>query len=391
MLWLLIITVAVRLPTMFGVKRTGWDERAYVVFAQTLDQGGVSGIRQWMHDYPTNESLQKSPLLLRIGFIVPAMLTCKILGGFNPDNLAWLSFGCGVALVLLGAQFAENLSGRKLSILCGILLITSPLAAGLARRAMQDTFAALVFLACLYFFDQCWRRRSVLAHVSLGICLCLALLTKESALLLYPMMAIAATYYYRAIKLRPSRWLVLPLVAAPLIYLLIEIGICGGIGNFIETYRIYASLQQTLDYTVHYEKGPWFRYLLDFLAIAPLVFIVAIIGFFAPSEEPVRHGRNLALIYFAGGVLLFGQMPIVNVRLVLFVDMFLRLGAAVAIAHFATQWNEKLAQRILYFAVGLLVLTDAWQFYQVFVMGNVYSPTTFLLLRAEGFYDIHPQ
>jgi hypothetical protein len=37
MLWLLIITVAVRLPTMFGVKRTGWDERAYVVFAQTLD------------------------------------------------------------------------------------------------------------------------------------------------------------------------------------------------------------------------------------------------------------------------------------------------------------------------------------------------------------------
>jgi hypothetical protein len=24
-------------------------------------------------------------------------------------------------------------------------------------------------------------------------------------------------------------------------------------------------------------------------------------------------------------------------------------------------------------------------------MGNVYSPTTFLLLRAEGFYDIHPQ
>src|SRR6266480_5811713 len=265
MILLLVITVAVRLPTMFGVKRTGWDERAYVVFAQTLDKAGVSGIRQWMHDYPTNESLQKSPLLLRVGFIVSAMLTCKILGGFTVDNLAWLSFGCGIGLVLLGARFAENLAGRKMSILCGILLITSPLAAGLSRRAMQDTFAALVFLACLYFFDQCWRRRSVLAHVSLGICLCLALLTKESALVLYPMMAIAAAYYYRAMKLRPSPWLVLPLVTAPLIYLLIEIGICGGIGNFIGTYRTYASLQQTLEYTVHYEKGPWFRYLLDFL------------------------------------------------------------------------------------------------------------------------------
>src|SRR5438270_5362370 len=391
MLCLLIITVAVRLPTMFGVKRTGWDERAYVVFAQTLDKGGVSGIRQWMHDYPTNESLQKSPLLLRVGFIVPAMLTCKILGGFNADNLAWLSFVCGVALVLLGAQFAENLAGRKLSILCGILLITSPLAAGLSRRAMQDTFAALVFLACLYFFDQCWRRRSVLAHVSLGLCLCVALLTKESALLLYPMMAIAAAYYYRAMKLRWSWWLVLPLAAAPLIYLLVEIGICGGIGNFIGTYRTYASLQQTLDYTIHYEKGPWFRYLLDFLAIAPVIFVAAIIGFFARSDESIRHGRNLALIYFAGGILIFGQMPIVNVRLVLFIDMFLRLGAAAAITYFATQSGEKWSRRVFYLAIALLVVIDAWQLYQIFVIGNVYSPTTFLLLRAEGFYDIHPQ
>ncbi|HEV2046506.1 MAG TPA: glycosyltransferase family 39 protein [Chthoniobacterales bacterium] len=390
MLWLLIITVAVRLPTMFGVKRTGWDERAYVVFAQTLDKGGVSGIRQWMHDYPTTESLQKSPLLLRVGFIVPAMLTCKILGGFNVDNLAWLSFVCGVALVLVGAQFAENLAGRKVSILCGILLMTSPLAAGLSRRAMQDTFAALVFLTCLYFFDKCWRRRGLLAHASLGICLCLALLTKESALLLYPMMAIAAAYYYRAMKLRPSPWLLLPLVTAPLIYLLIEIGICGGIGNFIGTYRTYVSLQQTLDYTVHYEKGPWFRYLLDFLAIAPVVFIAAIIGFFARSDESILHGRNLSLIYFAGGILLFGQMPIVNVRLVLFIDMFLRLGAAAAIAYFAAQSGEKWSQRVFYLAIALLVVTDAWQFYQIFVIGNVYSPTTFLLLRAEGFYDIQP-
>ena len=391
LLWLLIITVVVRLPTMFGVKRTGWDERAYVVFAQTLDKNGIAGIRRWMHDYPTDKSLQQSPLFLRVGFIVPAMLTCKILGGFNPDNLAWLSFTCGVALVLVGAQFAENLAGRKVAILCGILLITSPLAAGLSRRAMQDTFAALVFLVCLYLFDQCWRRRGVLPQVWLGVCLCLALLTKESALLLYPMMAIAAAYYYAGMKLRPSPWLLLPFVTAPLVYLLIEIGICGGIDNSIGTYRTYASLQQTLDYTVHYEKGPMFRYLLDFLAIAPAIFITAIIGFSARSEEPIRHGRNLALIYFAGGVLLFGQMPILNVRLVLFLDTFLRLGAAVAISYLVAQFGEKWTRRVFYLAIAFLIAADAWQFYQIFVVGNVYSPTTFLLLRSEGFFDVHPQ
>jgi 4-amino-4-deoxy-L-arabinose transferase-like glycosyltransferase len=388
LLVLLLITVAVRLPIMFGVNRTGWDERAYAVFAQTLDERGISGIRQWMHDYKTNESLQKSPLFLRVGFIVPAMVACKILGGFTPDNVAWLSFVSGVALVVLGAHFAEKLAGHKLAMLCGILLIASPLAAGLSRRGTQDVFTALVFVACLYFFHKSWSPRGLLAPIALGACLCLALLTKESALLLYPMMAVAAAYYYRAMALRLSRWAFVALVAAPLIYLLIEIAICGDVTGFVDTYRTYASLQQTLDYTVHYEKGPWFHYLLDLLAIAPIAFVGAVAGLSVPlTDEPARHGRNLALIYLAGGILLFGQLPILNVRLVLFLDSFLRLGSAIGVAYVAGRFDLKWARRITLLALGLILISDSFQFYQIFVSGNVYSPTTFLILRAEGFYD----
>jgi 4-amino-4-deoxy-L-arabinose transferase-like glycosyltransferase len=315
-------------------------------------------------------------------------LTCKLLGGFNADNLAWLSFVCGVAFVILGARFAENLAGRAMSILCGILLITSPLGAGLSRRAMQDSFAALVILACLYFFDQCWRRRSVVDLIALGVAIFVALLTKESAVLLYPMIAIAAAYYFRVMKLRSSPWLFAPLVIAPLAYMLIEVAICGSIRNYIDIYRTYVSLQEKLGYTVHYEKGPWFRYLLDFFAIAPVAFIFAVIGFAVPSDDSVRHGRNLALIYIATTILFFGQMPIVNVRLALFVDMFLRLGAALAISYLAEQFGTKWSRRVLYLALGTVILFDAAQFYEVFVLGNVYSPTTFLILRAEGFYDV---
>src|SRR2546428_13462972 len=114
LLWLLIITVVVRLPTMFGVKRTGWDERAYVVFAQTLDKNGIAGIRRWMHDYPTDKSLQQSPLFLRVVFIVPAMLTCKIFGGFNPHNLPGLSFTCVAPPAFVGPQFPGILAALKL-------------------------------------------------------------------------------------------------------------------------------------------------------------------------------------------------------------------------------------------------------------------------------------
>lgn len=388
LLLLLLITVAVRLPIMFGVKRTGWDERAYAVFAQTLDERGITGIRQWMRDYKTNESLQKSPLFLRVGFIVPAMIACKTLGGFNADNVAWLSFVSGVALVVLGAHFAEKLAGNKLAMLCGILLITSPLAAGLSRRGTQDVFTAVVFLACLYFFHKSWQPRGLLTPVALGVCLCIALLTKESALLLYPMMALASAYYYRVMDLRLSGWALIGLVAAPLTYLLIEIAICGDLASFIGTYRTYASLQQTLDYTVHYEKGPWFHYLLDLLAIAPLAFVGAVAGLSVPqTDEPARHGRNLALIYLAGGILLFGQVPILNVRLVLFLDTFLRLGSAIGVAWSAGRFAARWARGVTVVVLGLILISDSFQFYQIFVRGNVYSPTTFLLLRAEGFYD----
>jgi VanZ family protein len=139
----------------------------------------------------------------------------------------------------------------------------------------------------------------------------------------------------------------------------------------IATYKTYAALQGTLDYTIHYEKGPWFRYLLDFLAIAPLVFIGAVTGLSAPaSSDSTRQGRNLALIYFATGILLFGQLPIINVRLVLFLDVFLRLGATLAIAYLAAQFRGKWSISILYLTLGVLVAADAAQFYQIFVAAS---------------------
>ena len=385
---LLVITIAARLTTMFGVKRTGWDERAYVVFAEALSQHGIGSIRQWLHDYPGNENLQKSPPMLRVGFLVPATLTGKALGGFTPDHLAWLSFVSGVALVVLGAHFAGSLAGRDTSVWCGILLVSSPLATAISRRAGEDAYAALLMLASLYFFDRSWRRRSMVDLVLLGISLSLALLTKEASILLYPVMGLAAAYYFKGMRLRASPWLFAPFIAAPLLYLGIEIAICGSVDNFFQTYRTYASLQHTLGYTVHYEKGPWFRYLLDFFVIAPLVFIVAIVGFSHIASESIRHGRNLVLIYFASVVLFFGQMPVINVRLVLFADVFLRAAAALGVAYLAGKFAGQWSRRVLYGGIALLVLTDIFQFYQLFVLGNIYSPTTFLLLRAEGFYDV---
>jgi hypothetical protein len=49
----------------------------------------------------------------------------------------------------------------------------------------------------------------------------------------------------------------------------------------------------------------------------------------------------------------------------------------------ASQWSRRVGG-----GIAIIVMTDIFQFYQRFVLGNIYSPTTFLLLRAEGFYDV---
>jgi hypothetical protein len=79
-------------------------------------------------------------------------------------------------------------------------------------------------------------------------------------------------------------------------------------------------------------------------------------------------------------------MPVTDLRLLLFADIFIRFAAAAGVAYLATNVAPAWSARALYLGIALLLVTDAFQFYRVFVVGNVYSPTTFLLLRAEGFY-----
>lgn len=388
MLLLLLITIAVRLPTMFGVKRNGWDEHAYAYFAQTLNDRGIPGLQALLKEYPSDENLKKSPLPLRIGFIVPAMVTCQLLGGFNGDNIAWLAFCCGVALVLVGARLADQLAGGPVSIICAALLITSPLSVALSRRGMSDNLAALLMLSSLYIFDRCWRRRSPIDLAAFGLVLCAAMLTKESAILLYPMMLVAGVYYHRMLRLRISAWVAAPLILAPAVYFMVEIAMAAGLKPLLETYRVYAGYQQTLDYTTRFEKGPWFRFLLDFFALAPLTFLAAVIGCAFPLDDQRRHARNLALIYLVAGILLFGHLPVLNVRLVLFLDTFLRLTASLALITIVSSMRQRLARVGVIGLAAILVISDAVQFYQVFIRANTYNPTTFLLLRAEGFFDV---
>ena len=384
-LLLVLLAAGLRLPDMGRVNRNGWDEAAYAFFARVWSEHGVAGIRRLLEVYPHDEKLQSSPLPLRITFIVAGAETCKLLGGFTRDNLAWLSFAAGLGIVAVGILFAWEITANAAAAwLAGLLLVSSPLASGLSLRATQDTFMGLATLLVIWRFYRASRKRSLLNCTLLGLCLVVGFLTKETLVFIYPLF-LCMLAWQRFVEEKNIVWqVVVPLAIAPFIYLAVVTMLCGGIGRFLSTYQLYSSLQQKLDYTLSLEKGPWHAYFVDFLALAPSVFFVAIGGLAAlwPPKDNAAYG--LCILLFVGTCLVFGMLPVINMRLLLSADFFLRAAAAVSVLRFSRlrPWAGPAAVVIF---CGLLAI-DWHTYQQVFIEGGLYNPTHSDLFRSMGFY-----
>lgn len=388
---LIFIAIIVRAPDMSRVKRTGFDESAYVFFSQVWNEKGVGGIRQLLAEYPHDDRLQRAPLPLRIAFIAAGSATCRAMGGYTRDNLAWLSFGAGIAIVAAGTLFAwEMTASSVIGWLTGLLLIASPLAGGLSLRATQDTMVGLIIILALWLFYRASRRSTWWNNVLLGLCLLVGFLTKETMAFAYPLMGCMLAWQWFVGKRKVAWHCLLPLALAPILYLAVAAALCGGLDVYLSTYRFYGSLQEKLVYTTRYEKGPWDAYFVDFLTISPLVFFAAIAGLAGLGSSPKeRENYGLSVLLFVGSCLLFGLLPVINVRLVLFADFFLRFAAAASIVMLARQHPRWM---LLSVPVVCVLLTGDWIAYQhIFIAGKLYSPTHFLLFRATGFYDVEVQ
>jgi len=293
---LVLLAAALRLHGMSQVKRTGWDENAYAYYARTWSKEGAAGIRRLVADYPHDERLQKSPLPLRVAFIAAGAATSRLTGGYTADDLAWLSFCAGLGMVAAGTLFAREMTAEPvIAWLTGLLLCTSPLAAGLSLRATQDSFMGLVTLLALWMFYRASRCASLFHCLLLGICVLVGFLTKETLAFIYPLMGCAMAWQH-CVEKRKIAWLVVvPLIVAPILYFIIASMLCGGIGNYVSTYEFYGTLQEKLGYTTHYEKGPWDAYFVDFLVIAPMVFFAAIAGL-AALQPPAKENAGLRAV-----------------------------------------------------------------------------------------------
>jgi len=387
----IVAAIVIRLLFKGDVVYNGFDENIYYSYVETVHQQGFDGMRKIFQQYPSHEVLSKAPSPLRVGYVYSAYLFCKITGQISLSRLAWFSFVCGLGVIIGGWALFRQLFTPSVAFVSSLLLVTSPIGMALSRRALQDTFMTLIIIVCVLLHYLYCQKRTIGYWISLTITLTLGFLTKESMVFLYPFFMIASLYYWKKNSSLNLLWMAFPFVIAPCVALGVMIAIAGNLAGVIEFYQHLFSMQNEIPYAVNFQKGPWFKYIVDFLLVSPLIFIFGIIGMTAPiGNSRNRTGRTFCNVFSLVNLAVCSCVVIMNIRHVYFLDVSLRALAVLGALHVATlccqKWPQFLNQSIIWsISILILVGTDLHQYYKLFIEAKIYDPVTANLIQGLGF------
>jgi 4-amino-4-deoxy-L-arabinose transferase-like glycosyltransferase len=394
LLIILLAALVFRLPAFGSIKLGMYDERMYIHLMNTLRTDGLTGIRSLVNSYLHHDISLQGPLPFRILFPLMGLSSCKLLGFCGLKNLALVSFISGLGIVIIGFILFREWFSPGIAAFSSLLLVVSPLQIWLSNLALQDSFFTLIVIAAFLFYHRCWCYQKKGDPFALGFFVLAGLLTKESMILFYACFGALALYYRKKISPHSLIRIALPLVIAFLLYVSVSSWIVGGFDRFWKIYLYYGQSLGKAGYSLRFQQGPWFRYIVDFISLSPLTFLLAIIGMVMPiSDERNRIGRDIAMRYAAVGFAVFSLLPLVtalplfNVRLVLFLDVLLRVLSVFGLLFIAGKIkSQRFRHAFIAFAFVILIASDIHQYIQLFVTSGLDDPTTIELIWGNGFF-----
>lgn len=372
----------------------GADEGVYYRQGKALlELGARDGFAQLARDYLRDASQQIWPDPLRVGTIAASALALAADDSYR--SLSWVSLLAFVGFLAAAWGFLRTRFARDQALITLVLLAVSPLALALARRALMDSLAFTTSMLAVFAFFRLLENRGRYAWLVFAAASWLAILVKETALLLLPFFAVVLLHA----KLRRGLgegWvkLLLALALPPLCALVVYVGVYG-----VEaTLGLFAAVRKlptlALEYHLGYMQGPWYRYLIDFLTLSPWTLLLGIAGL--GYVAATRGDRRLLLLGALAAYLLWVYAPMTKtVRYMLPLDVAIRCFAAAAIVALprlaaspasATDTEPRNAAVLRWIPWGLLALLcwgDVAAFGRFFSTGNVYDPVTYNLLRVE--------
>lgn len=359
---LLVLSAALRIAVNNVIAYSRADETVYLLYAK-------AGYPQIVRTFIDDPGMWVLPNPLRWSWIGLTSIVASLAGEPAHRTLASISTVAGIIVVALTWIIARELFGSNVGLAATALAATSPLQLALGRRALADEFfcaAVLASIAALLLYTRTRHRGWLVAWIAATT---IAIAAKEQLLFIYPVMLLFWWLRSRRIGIVE----IAAMMAPPFLFFAVYCVLARDVSSFFRIASIITSAM-TAPYAAQYQSGPPHRLLLDLMAVAPIVTIVALAAF-ATLRSATSEVRHLAVLA-AGIFVVHALLPSQNLRYIAPVDPLLRILAA------AFLFSELRSSKWL----GALLLVNAavelWLLHQIFIVAQVYDPVTDNLLRA---------
>ncbi|MGE5280587.1 MAG: ArnT family glycosyltransferase [Deltaproteobacteria bacterium] len=368
----------------------GADEGHYMKYAQDFAQEGPASISRSLKLYFDTPELQRFPHPGRFGFTIITGLWLKAF----PDtyrSFAHLSYAAMLLFLILSYVFSRRYLGCEVAALYTLLLACSPLLMAASRRVLQDSVLHLFWALPFWLFFEYLMTRRRWAFVGFCLTYIVALTIKEVSVFLTLFFVVAwlvfKRYYKKDLPWRDFAWVVLvPPLGAAVLYAVF----LGGVGHLfelvdflVEAHFTSASNAAFTSYSL-FATGPWFKYLLDLLLVAPWVTILSVgFIFYLIGRRQMGPLHAYGLIFFVVLYALLSSMKFTKIiRFGMSLEIVTYLFCVLALLHLwrsRNRWGLVAVEGcILFFGFTQL------QFYQkLFIEMQTYDIITVWMLLAH--------
>jgi len=361
----------------------GFDEGLYRSYVDLLTREGLTGYSRVVQSYILKQRELAYSILppLRFLFIFCSRLWQLGFGGQALDALHRVARLFSVLTLLVSFLFAFRLGGKACALAVAALVACAPTQIQMAQYAFVDGFFTFWALLTLWLLWECLQKpddKGLLGLYALSFA-CMVM-TKENSFFVFTAVAgilCLNRWLNFGVATRP---LLLATIAGPLLGVSLLILLAGGLGNFIETYRLSVTKNLVHPYAIRTGDGPWYRYIAELLLVSPVVLLLAVGRIFQLNKS---RKEELFLVSFMGcSYLIMANVKYgMNLRYANMWDMPLRYLAWWQLVSLSAFFGKRRAL-LLVLCVVVLCMLELRQYLIIFVQFGLYEPVDEGLLRA---------
>jgi len=381
-----LVSVYIYIPKEDNFAK-GADEGHYLAYSKYLSENGIKGYPKLFEEHVRNKENWIWPSPLRVGYFLLSSFWFKIFGpGFR--SLANLSFICYILFLLFSLYFSNRYFGKGVSSLFVLLLAFSPLTMAMAKRALSDSMGNMFIALSIWLFLSFLTDKKIFNFILFVVFYAFSILTREQSILLILFFSFYFLIYKYIYKANIQKFyflavIFMPVFGAGLVWLISS----QSFTNVILMIKLTRILPTINEYSVLFCRGPWFRYIIDYLLISPLVTILAL-SFIIYSLTNREIFKDYKISYF---LMLFLVLYILlssfdynkNIRYAISLDMIMRFFVIFMLKEIFKKL--KFATDYIFITVLFLCFIDYLNFIDLFCQKNIYDPISFVLLKVRQF------